>query len=96
MMPFLGQGGAMAFEDAFVLGKLLLKLPSYDLAQEKYNDLRRKRVNYIKSSSALQGYVNHLTSPLLKNVRDYLLKNTNIAMRRTKNIYNYDTLEKLI
>jgi len=96
MMPFLGQGGAMAFEDAFVLGKLLLKLPSYDLAQEKYNDLRRKRVNYIKSSSALQGYVNHLSNPLLKNVRNYLLKNTNIAMRRTKNIYNYDTLEKLI
>ena len=40
MMPFLGQGGAMAFEDAFVLGKLLLKIPSYNKAQEKYNDLR--------------------------------------------------------
>ena len=92
MMPFLGQGGAMALEDAFVFGNLVNKSDDFNFIRNNYEKLRVGRTNAIKRSSRYQGYINHLGNPILKSLRNFMLKNTDIAMRRTKNIYNYEPL----
>lgn len=95
MMPFLGQGGSMAIEDSYILGNLFAKINNIDKVKMHFDKLRVKRANGIKKSSKVQGYLNHINNPVLQKVRNYLLDRTNIAMRRTQNIYNYDALEEL-
>ena len=95
MMPFLGQGGSMAIEDSYILGNLFAKINNIDKVKMHFDQLRVKRANGIKKSSKVQGYLNHIKSPVLQKIRNYLLDRTNIAMRRTQNIYNYDALEEL-
>ena len=95
MMPFLGQGGSMAIEDSYILGNLFAKIDNIDKVKMHFDHLRVKRANGIKKSSKVQGYLNHIKSPVLQKIRNYLLDRTNIAMRRTQNIYNYDALEEL-
>ena len=92
MMPFLGQGGAMALEDAYIFGNLVNKSDDFNFIRNNYEKLRVGRTNAIKRSSRYQGYINHLGNPILKSLRNFMLKNTDIAMRRTKNIYNYEPL----
>ena len=93
MMPFLGQGGAMALEDAFVFGNLVNKFDDFNFIRNNYEKLRVGRTNAIKRSSRYQGYVNHLGNPILKSLRNFMLNNSDIAMRRTKNIYNYEPMK---
>ena len=96
MLPFLGQGGCMAIEDAFVFGSLCKKFHNnFETVQKYYETLRLKRTNDVQKSSELQATLNHLSNPFLMSIRNFVLKNTNIAMRRTKNIYNYDAFNAL-
>ena len=60
--------------------------------KDNYEKLRVGRTNAIKRLSRYKGYINHLGNPILKSLRNFMLKNTDIAMRRTKNIYNYEPL----
>lgn len=96
MLPFLAQGASMALEDAFIFGTLANNFNNdYGKIQSCYNSLRLKRAHAIQSSSEKQAFYNHVSNPLLLKIRNFLLKNTNIAMRRTKNIYNYNALKEL-
>ena len=88
-----GQGGAMALEDAFIFGNLVNKSDDFNFIRNNYEKLRVGRTNAIKRSSRYQGYINHLGNPILKSLRNFMLKNTDIAMRRTKNIYNYEPMK---
>ena len=96
MLPFLGQGACMAIEDAFIFGSLCKKFENnFESIQKNYQKLRLKRTNDVQKSSELQASLNHLANPFLIGIRNFLLKNTNIALRRTRNIYNYDALNEV-
>ncbi len=86
----------MALEDAFIFGNLANHFNNdYEKIQSNYDLLRLKRAHTIQSSSEKQAFYNHVSNPLLLKIRNFLLKNTNIAMRRTENIYNYNALNEL-
>tara|TARA_Y100000816_G_scaffold32333_1_gene20633 strand:+ start:91 stop:357 length:267 start_codon:yes stop_codon:yes gene_type:complete len=82
----------MALEDAYIFGNLVNKSDDIKFIKNNYEKLRVGRTNAIKRLSRYQGYINHLGNPILKSIRNFMLKNTDIAMRRTRNIYNYEPL----
>ena len=75
-----------------IIENLVNKSDDFNFIRYNYEKLRVGRTNAIKRSSRYQGYINHLGNPILKSLRNLMLKNTDIAMRRTKNIYNYEPL----
>ncbi len=92
MVPFLGQGGCMAIEDAYSLGLLCgHKGDDFSSIQKLYQKLRIGRTNKIQKMSYQQGKFNHLKNPLLVSLRNALLKNTNVVVKRLEYIYHYNT-----
>jgi len=91
MVPFLGQGGCMAIEDAYTFGVLTGKLKSnFNEVQVAYEKLRLERNNKIQSASVLQGRLNHIQSPTIALVRNLVMKHTPIVSIRTRKIWDYD------
>ncbi|MCF6191568.1 MAG: FAD-dependent monooxygenase [Candidatus Hydrothermae bacterium] len=68
MTPNLGQGGAQAMEDAFVLAKALSESRSLKEAFHMYEKQRMPRVRRIKRSSRLVGNLAHMESRLLQRL----------------------------
>ena len=96
IVPFLGQGGCLALEDAYIFGNLLNKYNNnFNKAQNKYQQVRIKRIKSINNQSLNQAKLNHLSNPLLIFIRNMLMKYTNIILSRTKNIWSYD-ISKII
>tara|TARA_Y100001970_G_scaffold288855_1_gene417426 strand:- start:97954 stop:99105 length:1152 start_codon:yes stop_codon:yes gene_type:complete len=94
MVPFLGQGGCMAIEDAFTLAYLTHKLKDdLDRIKDSYQRLRRTRVSYIQQMSNLQGKLNHFYNPLLMELRNLAVKL--FIKPSTKNIHSYDALREI-
>ena len=92
MVPFLGQGGCMAIEDAYTLGLLCSHNgDDFPSIQKLYQKLRIGRTNKIQKMSYQQGKFNHLNNPLLVSLRNTLIKNTNIVANRLKYMHHYDT-----
>ena len=91
MVPFLGQGGCMAIEDAYTFGVLAGKLEgNFTKVQLAYEQLRLKRNNKIQSSSMMQGRLNHIENSLLASARNLVMKYTPAIPLRTKSIWDYD------
>ena len=91
MVPFLGQGGCMAIEDAYAFGLLCgHKGDDFPSIQELYQMLRIGRTNKIQKMSYQQGKLNHLSNPLLVSIRNTMIKNTNIIAKRLKYVHHYD------
>lgn len=96
MLPFLGQGAAMAIEDSYALGSLLKKYeadPTRGL--RKYEELRQPRTAQAQIGSRERGKKNHLHSPVARFKRDsmYLLRRIFRAGQtphQTEWIYGYD------
>ena len=55
--PNLGQGGAMALEDALVLAKCLASERSVEPALARYESLRRRRTRHVQQRSLLMGNI---------------------------------------
>ena len=86
----------MAIEDAYSFGSLLLnKNQDFEKTQIMFEKIRLNRVRNIDKASKYQGMINHLSNKMLVNTRNFMLKNTNIASRRTSNIYNYNITEEI-
>ncbi|MDA7642557.1 FAD-dependent monooxygenase, partial [Gammaproteobacteria bacterium] len=66
IVPFIGQGGCLALEDAYAFGKLIFSYKG-DIknSQMAYENLRLPRIHKIKSLSERQGYLNHIKNPIL-------------------------------
>ena len=93
IVPFLGQGGCLAMEDAFIFGNLVIKFNSdISFAQSSYEKLRMKRIKMISKLSLRQGYLNHLSNPLVVLIRNLVMKYLSfLAMRSIKsNVWDYD------
>jgi len=96
MLPFLGQGGNLALEDAYIFGCLCQKFQSnFELIQQNYQQARLQRVNRIQRMSKQQALVYHASNPFITGTRNFLLKNTNIAKIRLQEIYAYNAIEEM-
>jgi 2-polyprenyl-6-methoxyphenol hydroxylase-like FAD-dependent oxidoreductase len=74
--PNLGQGGAMAVEDALSLAKSFDEAGLNQRAFELYERRRREKVNWIVSTSWTIGKICHFKNPVLRGVRNVLLRHT--------------------
>ena len=60
IVPFIGQGGCLALEDAYAFGNLLIKYDAdVNKAQKAYENIRIKRIKAVANLSLRQGYLNH-------------------------------------
>ena len=97
MVPFLGQGGCMAIEDAYTFGYLCHELKCDFIKVQKINQLLRvERNNKIQQMSLMQGRLNHIKNLCLVYLRNQLMKKTDIVSNRLKTIHNYDVHEETI
>ena len=94
MVPFLGQGGCMAIEDAFTLAFLTDKLKDdLERVKDSYQSLRRSRASFIQKRSNFQGKFNHLSNPLLMSLRNLAVKL--FIKPNLENIHSYDALKEI-
>jgi len=101
IVPFLGQGGCLALEDAYIFGKLVARFKhDFKKIQSSYEDIRLKRIKNITKLSQRQGYFNHLSNSFLITGRNAVMKLLpNVAMQSAKSIWTYDadkTLTKFL
>ena len=101
IVPFLGQGGCLALEDAYIFGKLVARFKhDFKKIQSSYEDIRLKRIKNITKLSQRQGYFNHLSNSFLITGRNAVMKLLpNLAMQSAKSIWTYDadkTLTKFL
>ena len=98
IVPFIGQGGCLALEDAYIFGNLIIKYDSdFNKAQNAYEDLRINRIKTIANMSLRQGHLNHISNPIIVNLRNLVMKYFPLfAMRSIREkIWNYDPEEEV-
>ena len=98
IVPFIGQGGCLALEDAFIFGNLLIKYDcDINKTQNAYEVLRIKRIKTIANMSLKQGRLNHFTNPIIVFLRNFVMKRfPSLAIRSVKEkIWNYDPEEEI-
>ena len=93
MVPFLGQGGCLAIEDAYCLMVLLSEIEDLDKALSAYDQLRNKRAKWMQKRSKLQGLFNHISNPLLASARNLVTKAT--MKISVENIHSYNPRKEL-
>jgi 2-polyprenyl-6-methoxyphenol hydroxylase-like FAD-dependent oxidoreductase len=71
--PNLGQGGAMAIEDAYSLTGAVEKMGLHSKAFELYEKQRREKVDWTVSTSWKIGRICHLKNPVLRRLRNVAL-----------------------
>jgi len=96
IVPFMGQGGCLALEDAYAFGYLLHRFNSdFRKTQNMYHQLRFNRINSIHIQSLNQAKLNHLSNSILIFIRNLLMKYTGVISSRTKNIWSYDITKEV-
>ena len=93
IVPFIGQGGCLALEDAYIYGKLLIKYDcDINKTQNAYEVLRIKRIKTIANMSLRQGRLNHISNPIIVFLRNFVMKRfPSLAMRSVREkIWSYD------
>jgi len=76
MTPNLGQGGAQAIEDAFVLAQALAQSPDVEDGLHYYERQRRRRANWITRRARQYGTWAHLERRPAQQMRDFLMRHT--------------------
>ena len=97
-MPFIGQGGCLALEDAYIFGKLLIEYDcDINKTQNAYEVLRIKRIKTIANMSLRQGHLNHISNPIIVFLRNFVMQFFPLlAMRSVREkIWNYDPEEEI-
>jgi 2-polyprenyl-6-methoxyphenol hydroxylase-like FAD-dependent oxidoreductase len=91
--PNLGQGGAMAVEDALALADTFKELGLSEAAWKRFEHLRRKKVAWTVSTSWSIGKICHLGNPLLRSLRNLALKKTpdSVTQKQVQRIYSLDS-----
>ena len=98
IVPFIGQGGCLALEDAYIFGNLLIKYGSdINKTQNAYEALRVKRIKTIANMSLRQGYLNHISNPIIVFLRNFVMQYfPSLAIGSVrKKIWNYDPEEEI-
>jgi 2-polyprenyl-6-methoxyphenol hydroxylase-like FAD-dependent oxidoreductase len=91
--PNLGQGGAMAVEDALVLADAFKQLGLNEAAWKRFEQLRRKKVDWTVSTSWSIGKICHLGNPLFRSLRNMALKKTpdGVTQKQVHRIYSLES-----
>jgi len=98
IVPFIGQGGCLALEDAYIFGNLLIKYSSdISKTQNAYEALRIKRIKTIANMSLRQGHLNHISNSIIVYLRNFVMRYfPSLAMRPIREkIWNYDPEEEI-
>ena len=96
VVPFIGQGGCLALEDAYVFGMLVSKFKNdFNKIQIAYQKIRLKRIHQIQLLSERQGLLNHLKNPFLILCRNLIMKYSSVISRRVKLVWNYDPMNEI-
>lgn len=69
--PNMGQGACQAIEDAYIIGKLLEKNQDFNAIFKAFQSIRRKKVNYIVSTSHTIGKVSQWEKG--NSIRNFLM-----------------------
>jgi 2-polyprenyl-6-methoxyphenol hydroxylase-like FAD-dependent oxidoreductase len=87
--PNLGQGGAQAIEDAWVLADRLAAHDSPEAAFADYERIRMPKARMVVSTSWRFGKMAHLANPLARGARNLLLRLApeSVARRQTDALY---------
>ena len=80
--PNLGQGGAQAIEDAWVLADQLSHGGDPTFAFEVYEELRAAKARYVVERSWQFGKVAHLSNPFVRRIRNGLMRFTPESVAR--------------
>jgi len=88
--PNLGQGGAMAVEDALALADMFEELGLNEAAWKRFEQLRRRKVDWTVSTSWSIGKICHLRNPLFCSLRNIALKKTpdGVTQKQLHRIYS--------
>ena len=96
IVPFIGQGGCLALEDAYVFGMLVSKFKNdFNKIQIAYQKIRLKRIHQIQMLSERQGLLNHLKNPVLILCRNLIMKYSPVISKRVKLVWNYDPMNEI-
>jgi 2-polyprenyl-6-methoxyphenol hydroxylase-like FAD-dependent oxidoreductase len=76
MTPNLGQGGAQAIEDAYVLADQLAKAASIPEALAAYQRIRRPKAAWIVNTAWTYGRISHWNNPIAVRLRDLAFRST--------------------
>lgn len=74
--PNLGQGACQAIEDAYVLAACFKKNKNVSKVFDEYESIRIKKAHKVVTTSWQVGKIAHLSNPLLRTIRDFLLRIT--------------------
>ena len=80
--PNLGQGGAQAIEDAWVLGQSFEATDDYALALRRYERVRKAKATRVTQESWRYGKLASTANPVLCAVRNLLIRMTPTAVSR--------------
>ena len=93
MVPFLGQGGCLAIEDAYCLMSLLMEEKDINVVLGQYDKLRNRRGSWIQKRSKFQGVFNHVSNPSLVMIRNFITK---LIMNNSVNrLHSYDLIKEI-
>ena len=93
MVPFLGQGGCLAIEDAYCLMSLIKDKEDRNIIVQEYDRLRNSRSRWIQKRSKLQGIFNHVSNPIIAKIRNFVTK---IIMNNSVNkLHSYNLIKEL-
>ncbi|MEM8531624.1 MAG: FAD-dependent monooxygenase [Chloroflexota bacterium] len=89
--PNLGQGGAQSIEDAYVLAQSLTSHSDHSAAFTHYEQVRKSKTQQIVDRSWQFGKMAHLSNPLMRSVRNMVIRSIPTAIRKRQ----FDTLYTL-
>jgi salicylate hydroxylase len=101
MLPFMGQGAAMAIEDGLALALLVANnADTPDAALKRYEDLRLPRTRLVQLGSRGRAAENHLRSPWARLRRDtgFLFRQwfkPRGTLHRAEWVYDYDVKDTI-
>jgi 2-polyprenyl-6-methoxyphenol hydroxylase-like FAD-dependent oxidoreductase len=73
--PNLGQGGAQAVEDAYVIAQALAEAGSIDEALRRYQAVRMEKATHVVNASWSYGQITNWSNPIATWLRDLLMRN---------------------
>ncbi len=91
ILPFLGQGACMSLEDAHIFAQLLIKnIENIQQAQKEYENIRIPRIKKIQEFSKIQGFLNHISNPLIIYIRNFIMRTfPSLINYRLSDIWSY-------
>ncbi len=93
--PNLGQGGAMALEDALVLAKCVAGECSIEYALSRYESLRRGRTRHVQQRSLLMGHIGQWQNRAAVAGRGVVTRFLPAALfeHNLRRVYSYENLK---